>query len=163
AHLDASSSKIAQALGVRYVVFQAQIEGDETRPPPYDAALRRQLGPTTVGALKITHTVYEYNDPNTGNYTPTNVLIARDAPSILQHLWRTSFDPRRSIIFPERIEEPLIQATSGKMFFERGSIRVQAESHGHSLLLLPLQYSHCLVLSKPAKAKLLPANLVQTA
>jgi hypothetical protein len=49
------------------------------------------------------------------------------------------------------------------MFFERGAIRVQAESRGHSLLLLPVQYSRCLVPSEPTKAKLLPANLVQTA
>jgi hypothetical protein len=98
-----------------------------------------------------------------GNYSPTNVVIARDAPSILQHLWGTSFDPRQSIVLPERVGEPLVQATGGKMFFERGAIRVQAENRGYSLLLLPLQYSHCLVLSEGAKAKLLPANLAQTA
>jgi hypothetical protein len=163
AHLDASASKIVQGLGVRYVVFQDRIEGDETRSPPDDAVLRRQLGPATVGGLKVTHTVYEYNDTNVGNYSPTNVVIARDAPSILQHLWRTSFDPRQSIVLSERIEQPLVEATGGKMVFERGAIRVQTESHGYSLLLLPLQYSRCLVLSEGAKAKLLPANLVQTA
>src|SRR5262249_19083616 len=69
---------------------------------------------------------------------------------------------RRSIILSERIEEPLVEATGGKMFFERGAIRVQAESHGHSLLLLPLQYSRCLVLSEAAKAKLFQANFGQT-
>ena len=143
--------------------FSSSPEGDETQSPPDDAVLRRQLGPTTVGGRQVTHTVYEYNDSNVGNYSPTNVMIARDAPSILQHLWRTSFDPRQSIILPERIEEPLVQATGGKMFFERGAIRVQAESRGHSLLLLPVQYSHCLVLSEPVTARLLPANLVQTA
>src|SRR5262249_46150499 len=162
AHLDASSSKIVQALGVRYVLH-AQPDGEEARSPPDDAVLRRQLGPVTVGALKVAHTVYEYNDTNVGNYSPTNVMIARDAPSILHYLWSTSFDPRRSIILPEGIEEPLVQATSGEIFFERGAIRVQAESRGHSLLLLPVQYSRCLVLSEPVKAKLLPANLVQTA
>src|SRR5207247_9868579 len=102
---------------------------------------------------------YEYNDFNVGNYSPTNVMIARDAPSILQHLWSTSFDPRQSVVLPERIEELLVEATGGKMFFERGAIRVQAESRGHSLLLLPVQYSSCLVPSEPARAKLLPANL----
>jgi hypothetical protein len=162
AHLDASSNKIVQALGVRYVVFQA-FEGDETRSAPDDAVLRRQLGPMTLGGRQVTNTIYEYNDPNVGNYSPTNVMIARDAPSILQHLWRTSFDPRQSIILPERIGESLVQATSGKMYFERGAIRVQAESRGHSLLLLPVQYSRCLVLSDAVKARLLPANLVQTA
>jgi hypothetical protein len=184
-HLDASSNKLVQALGVRYV-FQALVEGDETPCSPDDAALRRQLepaqarvkrdearcptddasrqfGPTTEGGRKVTHIVYEYNDPNVGNYSPTNVVIARDAPSILQHLWRAPFDLRQSIILPERIEESLVQATSGKMFFERGAIRVQAESRGHSLLLLPVEYSHCLVPSEAVNAKLLPANLFQTA
>src|SRR5262249_24771909 len=138
-------------------------DGEEARPPPDDAVLRLQLGPATVGGLKISHTVYEYDNSNEGNYSPTNVVIARDAPSILKHLWSTSFDPRRSIILSERIEEPLVEASGGKMFFERGAIRVQAESRGHSLLLLPVQYSRCLVSSEPAQAKLLPANLVVTA
>jgi hypothetical protein len=162
AHLDASSNKIAQALGVRYVLH-ARPDSEEARSPPDDAVLRLQLGPATVGGLKISHTIYEYDDANLGNYSPTNVVIARDAPSILKHLWSTSFDPRRSIILSERIEEPLVEATGGEMFFERGAIRVQAQSRGHSLLLLPVQYSRCLVSSEPAKAKLLPANLVQTA
>src|SRR5262249_30885552 len=162
AHLDASSNKTLQALGVRYVLH-ARPEGEEAPSPPDDAVLRRQLGPATVGGLKVAYTVYEYNDPNEGNYSPTNVVIARDAPSILQHLWRTSFDPRQSIILPERVEESLVQAISGKMFFERGAIRVQAKSRGQSLLLLPVQYSRCLIPSEPAKAKLLPANLVETA
>jgi hypothetical protein len=159
--LDASFNKILQALGVRYVVLQ--FEGDEIRYAPDDAVLRRQFGPTTVGGRQVTNTIYEYNDYNVGNYSPTNVVIARDAPSILQYLWRTSFDPQQSIILPERIEESLVQATSGKMYFERGAIRVRAESRGHSLLLLPVQYSRCLVLSDAVKARLLPANLVQTA
>jgi hypothetical protein len=161
-HLDASSKKIVQALGLRYV-FHARPEGEAAQTPPDDAVLRRQFGPATIGGQKVTHTVYEYKDPNVGNYSPTNVVIARDAPSILQHLWSASFDPGQSVVLPERIEEPLVEATNGKMFFERGAIRVQAESPGHSLLLLPLQYSNCLVLSEAAKAKLLPANLVQTA
>lgn len=162
AHLNASSSKIVQALGVRYV-FHVRRDGEEARSPPDDAVLPRQFGPATVGGRKVIHTVYEYNDSNVGNYSPTNVMIARDAPSILQYLWSTSFDPRQSIILPEGIEESLVQATSGKIFFERGAIRVQAESRGHSVLLLPVQYSRCLVLSDAVKARLLPANLVQTA
>src|SRR5262245_19451587 len=159
--LDASSKKILQALGVRYV-FQSLAEGDELRPPD-DAVLRLQVGPAMVAGRQFMQKVFEYSNSNEGNYSPTNVVIARDAPSILKHLWSTSFDPRRSIILSERIEEPLVEATGGKMFFERGAIRVQAESRGRSLLLLPVQYSRCLVPSEPAKAKLLPANLVQTA
>src|SRR5262245_44425094 len=51
AHLGASSNKILQALGVRYVLH-AQPDGEEARSPPDDAVLRRQLGPVAVGGLK---------------------------------------------------------------------------------------------------------------
>jgi hypothetical protein len=162
ANLDMSAKKLLKALGVRYVVH-AWPDGQEPRPPPDEAVLRLQLGPSTVGGRQLTQKVYEYSDVNVGNYSPTNVVIARNGSSMLQHLWTNPFDPRRSIIVSERIEEPLVEATGGKMFFERGAIRVQAESQGHSLLLLPLQYSRCLVLSETGKAKLLPANLVQAA
>jgi hypothetical protein len=162
AHLDASSSKMLQAWGVRYVIH-ARLDGEEAQSPPDGAVVRGRFGPTTVGAQKIVHSVYEYTHFNMGNYSPTNVIAARDAPWILHYLWRDSFDLRESIILPQKIEESLVQANSGKMSFERGAIRVQAESRGHSLLLLPLQYSHCLVPSEPVKVTLLPANLVQTA
>jgi hypothetical protein len=157
-----SAKKLLKALGVRYVVH-AWPDGQEPQPPPDEAVLQLQLGPSTVGGRQLTQKVYEYSDVNVGNYSPTNVVIARNGSSMLQHLWTNPFDPRRSIIVSERIEEPLVEATGGKMFFERGAIRVQAESRGYSLLLLPLQYSHCLVLSEGVKAKLLPANLAQTA
>jgi hypothetical protein len=162
ANLDTSSKKLLEALGVRYVVH-AWPDGEEALSPPDDAVVRLQVRPSTVGGRQLIQKVYEYSDSNVGNYSPTNVVIARNGSSMLQHLWRASFDPRRSIIVSEAIEEPLIEASGGKMFFERGSIRVQAESQGHSLLLLPLQYSRCLALSEAGKAKLLPANLFQTA
>ena len=158
--LDAHSKKILQGLGVRYVL-QSLPEGDERRPPD-EAVLRLEVGPITVAGRQFTQKVYEYSDANVGNYSPTNVLVARDVPEILQHIWSASFDPRQSIVLPERIEEPLVEASTGKMFFERGAIRVQAESRDRSLLLLPVQYSHCLVLSD-VRARLLPANLIQTA
>jgi hypothetical protein len=161
-HLDASSSKMVQALGVRYVIH-ARPEGEEAQSAPDNAVLRGRFGPTRVGAQKVIHSVYEYTHSNAGNYSPTNVITAQDAPWILHYFWRASFDLRESIILPEKIEESLVQANSGKMSFERGAIRVQAESRGHSLLLLPVQYSHCLVPSEPVEVTLLPANLVQTA
>jgi hypothetical protein len=160
--LGPSSKKILQALGVSYI-FEAVAEGDVKRSPPEDADLRKQFGPVTSGARKFTYLVYEYTGSNLGNYSPTKVVIARDASAILEHLWNTSFDPRETIILPETLKGSLVQARSGKMFFDRGAIRVQAESSGRSLLLLPVQYSHCLFVSDDVNARLLPANLVQTA
>jgi hypothetical protein len=161
-HLDASSKKILQALGIRYV-FHALPEGEVRRPAPTEAVLRREFGPTKVATRKVTQIVYEYDDPNVGNYSPTEVIVAQHAPAILRRLWMPSFEPRRSVILAEGIGESLVPATEGRMFFERGAIRVRAASRGHSLLLLPVQYSRCLALSEAVGARLLPANLVQTA
>jgi hypothetical protein len=161
--LDAPTTKMLQALGVRYVV-QGSVEGEQgSYVLPDDALLRLELPPVLVASKKVTHVVYEYPHPNLGDYSPTKVVVAADAASTVQYLRGTSFDPRQSVILQEDIDAPLVPASGGRMFFERGAVRVQAESRATSIVLLPLQYSYCLRLSEAAKARLLPANLLQTA
>jgi hypothetical protein len=127
-----------------------------------DAVLRRQFGPTTVGAKRITHTLYEYGDTNVGNYSPTNVMTARDAPSILQHLGGLRLIRGNQSCFRKESKRRSSKRPAEKCFSNVVPFAF-AESQAHSLILLPLQYSRCLVLSEAGKAKLLPANLVQTA
>jgi hypothetical protein len=45
---------------------------------------------------------------------------------------------------------------------ERDGVRVQAASNGPAHILLPLQFSHCLVVVNGAPARLTRANLLQT-
>jgi hypothetical protein len=48
------------------------------------------------------------------------------------------------------------------MIVERDGLRVQAASDGAAHILLPVQFSHCLVVVNGAAARLSRANLVQT-
>jgi hypothetical protein len=48
------------------------------------------------------------------------------------------------------------------MIVERDGLRVQAASDGPAHILLPVQFSHCLVVVNGAAARLARANLFQT-
>ena len=48
------------------------------------------------------------------------------------------------------------------MTVERDGVRVQAASNGPAHILLPVQFSHCLVVVNGAPARLTRANLLQT-
>jgi hypothetical protein len=82
--------------------------------------------------------------------------------SAMRMFWDSSFDPRRSVILSREINLHLVSARESQMSFERGHIRVKAESSGRSMLVLPIHFSHCLSLDEEGTARLFPANLVQT-
>ena len=62
---------------------------------------------------------------------------------------------------------PLTGATEHRLVVERGGYRIEASSPGSSLLVLPVEYSHCLrsnlTSSSPTPPKLLRANLALAA
>jgi hypothetical protein len=74
-----------------------------------------------------------------------------------------SADPRQSVILEHAVEKPLVKAAGSEMLFERGAIRIRAQSAGASLVLLPLQFSRCLAVNETGNAKLFRANFLQTA
>ena len=48
------------------------------------------------------------------------------------------------------------------MHFEQGGVRLAGHSEGTSVVLLPVQFSHCLTLDNPASGQVVRANLLQT-
>jgi hypothetical protein len=48
------------------------------------------------------------------------------------------------------------------MTVERGRVRLQAETEGKALLVLPIQYSHCLMLEDAPNARLVRADFLLT-
>jgi hypothetical protein len=87
-------------------------------------------------------------------------MSAKDATSALQTFWNPSFDPQQSVILIKPLQDRLVPASDAEMNFERGGIHVKARSSGRSMLVLPLEYSHCLELQ--GTGKLLRANLIET-
>ncbi len=110
--------------------------------------------------------VYELAQANLGQYSPTQVVEIASAQESLDHLARDAFDPMRQVLVAkDEALDPLQKAAHARLTLERGGFRVEARSGGKSLLVLPVQYSHCFdvsIASGDGNARLLRANLTQT-
>jgi hypothetical protein len=160
--IDQHSDKLVRALGVRYLVQSG--DGVNSERPVWigqDLHLRARVPPITLGDKTRSYDVYEYDNPNLGNYSPTEIVIAHEAAAVLRILWRESFDPERTVVLADHVNTSLVTASHAEFQFERGVIHVKAQSAGRSLLLLPVHYSRCLSLDSK-EGTLLRANLVQT-
>ena len=147
--------RVLAALGVRYVITDAPVTKD-------GMLLRATVPLADGGALNL----YELARPNLGDYSPTSTLIKASATETLEELAKPDFDPAVQILLDtDAPPADLVPATNARMIFEGARLHVTADSAGRSLLLLPLQYSHCLVTESVNQSllQLLRANLVETA
>ena len=110
--------------------------------------------------------LYEINEPNLGTYTPTTILVAKDARSALEVMAGENIDFQREAITHSHIPVDLVEGLSNGLQVFRDALKVEATSSGSSLLVLPVEYSHCLVLDLntpyPEFLKVLRTNLNQT-
>lgn len=141
---------LAQLIGVSLIVSDTPITG--ARELFRDSNLSRPLY------------LYETPDPNVGDYSPIETILARDAHNIFDILQSPGFDGRRTAV----IEQPLpVQALVPvyKSFVEikKGPIiRVHGESPKVSLLALPFDWSHCLKVQGVGLRTFVPVNLGQS-
>ena len=143
------------SLGIRYLLTL------------HDQPLEETTVPTAVDASSpgFTHVWYlrEVLDANLGQYSPTEPLPAKSAAEAVS-LMDGGMDFRRQVVVsPDESLPPLASATHGAFSYGKGRIRISAAAPGHALILLPVQFSHCLriVGSKPG-ARLIRANLAMT-
>jgi hypothetical protein len=108
--------------------------------------------------------LYELPSPNLGTYSPVEVIRVDDAVQALTAL-KKAVNFQAQVITTDTLPDNLIPATTVSLVLDRGEVRLKAESSGTSLLILPLQFSHCLQLSAntglPIDARLVRVNLVQ--
>jgi hypothetical protein len=124
-------------------------------------------GGACAGALNGKGAVFldEVAKPNLGDYSPTEVRKIATAAGIIARLADPNFDPTREIIADLPSDtKPLMPARNARLTFFGDSLRVQAESDGESVLLMPLEFSHCLEADTGATGTpvLVRANLVET-
>jgi hypothetical protein len=106
--------------------------------------------------------LYEFINPNVGNYSPTNLLFAKSAPEALHLMRNEDFKFTNDVVLFATLDSIKLEAsTSAKMNVTSEGIRIQANSSTTSMLLLPIQYSNCLNLDS-SNAKLVRANLIFT-
>jgi hypothetical protein len=148
--------KTFQALGVRYVLNHAPFpDADERKFAA--RSVRRYQPPEPPGEWQI----YELPDPNVGNYSPTEIVLAGSAAQIIAGLAKTDFDFRRKVIVAAG-EGPLVPARDMRLTVNRGGgFHISGHSDGTSLVILPQQFTNCLKASD-SRVRIVRANLMWT-
>ncbi|MEQ8787998.1 MAG: hypothetical protein RIC55_16950 [Pirellulaceae bacterium] len=145
-----------ESIGTRFIITDFEVP---------ELKLRQQVTSSKCG---VTHRLYELPDPNLADYSPTELIEVQAAAQAMKHLQDPGFDFRRQAVVFSAIEARLSPALSSEMETTPDGVIVSAASQGRSLLLLPLEYSHCLDVEvletdKPSQTpQLLRTNLTQT-
>ena len=144
-----------QALGVRFLItdFPAQEQIPEAR-------LRFHFPVRNIADLWL----YELPNPNLGTYSPTRIVPFGRAAEAIDRL-KDNFDFRDSVLLEGgSVSASLTSAEAQPVTLSKSGLRVRAHSPGTSLLLLPLQFSHCLDIDLhegDTKTRIVRANLMQ--
>jgi hypothetical protein len=142
---------ILRVLGVRFILTNAQ-----TLDEP--AILRASITPLGVSSIRL----FEFSDPNLGTYSPTQFVKATTAEEIVQRIRENKHRLDQVAVVSDDVPSAIAKARNVVMIVERDGLRVQAASDGPAHILLPVQFSHCLVVVNGAAARLARANLFQT-
>jgi hypothetical protein len=103
----------------------------------------------------------EFNDVNVGDYSPTEVRRVADFRDGLAIMHDPRFDGRKILVTNAALDGPFVGATSAKLIYERDGFSLHATSLGRSVLVLPIQYSHCWTVSGSGHPGLFRADLMQ--
>jgi hypothetical protein len=103
----------------------------------------------------------ELRDPNLGDYSPTEIRHATDFRSGLATLHDANFDARRIVVTDSALDGAFVPASGVRLTYETYGFHLHAESAARSLLVLPIQYSHCWTTKDTTTPGLFRADLMQ--
>jgi hypothetical protein len=151
-HLYKFAPEILAMLGVRYVV------SDGTLDYPSVTEVSTETSPE-----ETTLRLYEIRNANLGTLSPTRVIVADSYDKAASSLEKMQPD---TVVLLERTTLPsdLVSADQARLTATKGGYHIAARSAGASLLILPVQFSHCwqLIAEQGSKNSVFRANLVQT-
>jgi hypothetical protein len=132
--------KTLPALGVRYVAGYGSLSPIDERHF-HSVKFPRRPGTGPIGQWQI----YELPDRNLGDYSPTEIVMARSADEAITVLGAPTFDFKRQVVL-STVPMPmhLVPARQTELSVIRGGLQISARSDGTSLILRPQQFSHCL-------------------
>jgi len=158
AHVDVFF-KTLPALGVRYVMDYNQNE--LAKQHTYRSlTFPRRPAVNQWDKYRVAY-LYEFPNPNVGNYSPTEIITATLGRDIIVSMAAPEFDFTKQAILPIAVDEPLVAASDMHMAVIRGGWHVSGKSEGTSLVVLPQLFSHCLRASD-SRVRLVRADLVLT-
>jgi hypothetical protein len=152
---------IMALLGLRYVIADYELPfGTERFAMPIPEGEREIFKSQRL--LKSPVRIYELSNPNLGNYSPTKVVRAKAAKEAVVAMSRPDFDGRQTVVTDDAsIPDNMVSATEAAMTVRLGGVELSASSAGESVLVLPVQYSHCWRIVSGNEATLFRANLMQ--
>jgi hypothetical protein len=140
--------KMMQLWGVKYIITDQNIDfGLEVASIP-----RLKNAPLRL---------IELPNANLGGYSPVDVVSEDTARSELAAMHKSSFDPQQTVIVDSPSESGLVPASAVQLIYQKYGFHISAKSDGHSLLVLPVQYSHCWKAYGAGAPVLFRANLMQ--
>jgi len=146
--------EILRAVGVRYVLTDAETLD-------HSAVLRGSVSAPNFARTPAVR-LFELSDPNLGTYSPTQFVKATTAEEIVRRIRENKHRLDQVAVVSDDVPSAIAKARNVVMIVERDGLRVQAASDGAAHILLPVQFSHCLVVVNGAAARLSRANLFQT-
>jgi hypothetical protein len=126
------NDRIMALLGVRYLLSD-KVLADRTPLLHYRLVEGRDLY------------IYSVLGANLAGYAIMQTQTAASGREAIALLANPSFDPRTTAVLtaPEELP-PLVPVSASSLTIERGGYRIEADSSAVSLLVLPIEYSHCL-------------------
>jgi hypothetical protein len=147
---------VLRMFGVRYFMGYSRVaEADDIGTSPIE------LPHSVVEKEASLWQIYELPRPNTGDFSITKVVTAGTAADIMAALTAPGFDLSRQAVLESTIGLPLTPARDMRMTRIRGSVHVSGRSDSMSLVVLPLQFTHCLR-ARDERVRLVRANLMMT-
>ena len=127
--------RVLRLLGVRYAIM---------RHADYP------IGPVraTEAAHGIRLDLLELPNPNLATFSPTSVSVRQGLASALSFVADPSVDLSRAAVTTSAVPGPLVPLQSSSLSTEDGDLHVTANSAGRSLVVVPLEFSHCVELSE---------------
>ena len=81
---------------------------------------------------------------NLGNYSPTRLIVARSLDETFQIMDKNSFAPMDEIVVYKQLGADFVRVGKTNLSVDGGDLRIVAESSGKTLIILPIEFSHCL-------------------
>jgi len=110
--------------------------------------------------------IFEIPDANLGHFSPVELRMASSVPEAINVLQNPEFDVQRSAVVHEPINATgLVQADLSNIVFDRGGYTATLSSASRSVVVLPVQFSHCLipeVISGNKDVRVFRVNVAQT-
>ena len=129
------NAPVLKLLGVRYVLM-----------PQPDASLGVRRA--TENRAGQQWDLIELPEPNLATYSPTSVETRRDLSSMLDFVVDDSVDLSKQAVANEHVPGPLTPIRSVALSMAGKDLHVVADSDGRSLIIVPVEFSHCLELMR---------------